>query len=129
MQVQRDIPRKSSAPIAKPSSRQVDFSESEREESEYESYGEEEERSPPRRRVEEPEQEYEEDEEEAEEHDDEEEAEVHAASEEEDEVCFLFEEGHLFLGQTFWRKSCCYHPAFLPSPKSRVSYRADPILF
>ncbi|KAK4800076.1 hypothetical protein SAY86_025441 [Trapa natans] len=84
---QREIPRKSSAAPAKSSRRPVEFSESEREESEYESYAEEEERSPPRRRIEEPEQEYEEeDEEEAEEHDDEEEDAAHAASEEDDEV-------------------------------------------
>ncbi|OWM90378.1 hypothetical protein CDL15_Pgr014680 [Punica granatum] len=83
---QREIPRKSSAPPAKSSRRPVEFSESEREESEYESYGEEEERSPIRRRVEELEHEYEEDEEEeAEEHDDEEEADGHVASEEDEE--------------------------------------------
>ncbi|KAF4392616.1 protein LEO1 homolog [Cannabis sativa] len=78
----RDIPRKSSAPPAKSSRHPVDFSDSEREESEYETDGEEDERSPPRKRVEEPEQEYEEDEEEEEDHD---EAERHELSEEEAE--------------------------------------------
>lgn len=82
---QKEAPRKSSAPAVKSSRRQVAFSESEREESEYESYGEEDERSPPRRRAEVPEQEYEEDEEEEAEPD-EEEAEVNGASEEEEEV-------------------------------------------
>lgn len=62
----RDIPRKSSLSTAKSSHRPVDFSDSDRGESEYESDGEEDERSPPRRRVEEPEQEYEEEEEEEE---------------------------------------------------------------
>ncbi|PON68964.1 Leo1-like protein [Parasponia andersonii] len=66
----RDVPRKSSAP-AKSSRRPVNFSDSERGESEYESDGEEDERSP-RKRIEEPEQEYEEDEEEEEEYQDEE---------------------------------------------------------
>ncbi|KAA8541022.1 hypothetical protein F0562_024840 [Nyssa sinensis] len=77
----KDIPRKSSLPAVKSSRRPVDFSESEREESEYESDGEEEERTPPRRRAEEPERE---DEEEEEEHD-EEEAVANEASEEEAE--------------------------------------------
>lgn len=62
----RDIPRKSSLSTAKSSHRPVDFSDSDRGESEYESDGEEDERSPPRRRVEELEQEYEEEEEEEE---------------------------------------------------------------
>ncbi|KAF3945254.1 hypothetical protein CMV_028360 [Castanea mollissima] len=79
----KDIPRKSSLPTAKSSRRPVDFSDSEREESEYESDGEEDERSPPRKRAEEPVQEYEEEEEE-EEHD-EQEAEVNEASEEEED--------------------------------------------
>ncbi|KAL4633510.1 hypothetical protein ACB092_04G127700 [Castanea dentata] len=79
----KDIPRKSSLPTAKSSRRPVDFSDSEREESEYESDGEEDERSPPRKRDEEPVQEYEEEEEE-EEHD-EQEAEVNEASEEEED--------------------------------------------
>ncbi|KAG2679429.1 hypothetical protein I3760_11G049900 [Carya illinoinensis] len=77
----KDIPRKSSVPSAKLSRRPVDFSDSDREESEYETDGEEDERSPRRKRVEEPVQEY--DEEEEEEH--EEEAEVKEASEEEEE--------------------------------------------
>nr|GMD07626.1 protein LEO1 homolog [Ipomoea batatas] len=38
----RDIPRKTSMPAARPSKRPVDFSESEKEESEYETEGEEE---------------------------------------------------------------------------------------
>jgi hypothetical protein len=80
----KDIPRKSSLPTAKSSRRPVDFSDSEREESEYETDGEEDERSPPRKRAAEPEQEYdEEEEEEEEEH--EEEAEVKEASEEDEE--------------------------------------------
>ncbi|KAK4568065.1 hypothetical protein RGQ29_003716 [Quercus rubra] len=79
----KDIPRKSSLPTSKSSRRPVDFSDSEREESEYESDGEEDERSPPRKRAEEPVQEYEEEDEE-EEHD-EQEAEVNEASEEEEE--------------------------------------------
>lgn len=61
----------------------MDFSDSERGESEYESDGEEDERSPPRKRVEEPEQDYEEDEEEDEDHD---EAERNELSEDEAEV-------------------------------------------
>ncbi|KAF5477130.1 hypothetical protein F2P56_003802 [Juglans regia] len=77
----KDIPRKSSVPSAKLSRRPVDFSDSDREESEYETDGEEDERSPRRKRVEEPVQEY--DEEEEEEH--EEEAEVKEASEEEED--------------------------------------------
>ncbi|EXC06428.1 hypothetical protein L484_004714 [Morus notabilis] len=62
----RDIPRKSSLSTAKSSQRPVDFSDSDRGESEYETDGEDDERSPPRRRAEEPEQEYEEEEEEEE---------------------------------------------------------------
>ncbi|OAY31117.1 protein LEO1 homolog isoform X2 [Manihot esculenta] len=80
---QKDILRKSSLPTLKSSKRPVSFSDSEREESEYESDGEEFERSPPRKRVEEPEQEYEEEEEEEERY---EEPEVDGASEEEEEV-------------------------------------------
>lgn len=82
----RDIPHKlSSLPAAKSSRRPVDFSESEREESEYETDGEEDERSPPFKRVEEPEQDYEEDEEE--------EPDMNRASEDEEEaeVCQCFE--------------------------------------
>ncbi|KAL5749044.1 hypothetical protein ACOSQ2_026341 [Xanthoceras sorbifolium] len=79
----RDIPRKSSLPAAKSSRRPVDFSDSEREESEYETDGEEDERSPLRKRVEEPEAEYEEEEEEEEEHE-EEEPDINRASEEEE---------------------------------------------
>lgn len=60
----KDIPRKSSLPAAKSSRRPVDFSESEKEESEYESDGEEEEGSPPRRMAEETELDDEEDEDE-----------------------------------------------------------------
>ncbi|KDP31332.1 hypothetical protein JCGZ_11708 [Jatropha curcas] len=78
----KDIVRKSSLPTVKSSKRPVNFSDSEREESEYESEGEEDERSPPRKRVEEPEEEYEEDEEEEERY--EEEAEVGASEEEEE---------------------------------------------
>lgn len=81
----RDILRKSSSlPAAKSSRRPVDFSDSEREESEYETDGEEDERSPPRKRVEEPEQDYEE-EEEDEEEEHEEEPDINRASEEEEE--------------------------------------------
>ncbi|XP_044485830.1 protein LEO1 homolog isoform X2 [Mangifera indica] len=76
----RDIPRKSSLPAAKSSRRPVDFSDSEREESEYETDGEEDESSPLRKRVGEPEQEYEEEEEEHEEDPD-----INRASEEEAE--------------------------------------------
>lgn len=62
----------------------MDFSDSDRGESEYESDGVEDERSPPRKRVEEPELEYEEeDEEDEEEH---EEAEANEASDEEEEA-------------------------------------------
>ena len=64
----------------------MEFSDSDRGESEYESEGEEDERSPPRRRVEEPEQEYEEEEEEEEDVGD---AERNGMSEEEAEVCSL----------------------------------------
>lgn len=78
----KDIPRKSSLPAVKSSRRPIDFSESEREESEYESDGEEDERSPPRGRVEEPELD---DEEEEEEEHEEEDAVADDASEEEAE--------------------------------------------
>ncbi|PQP95856.1 protein LEO1 homolog isoform X1 [Prunus yedoensis var. nudiflora] len=79
----KDIPRKSSLPTAKSSRRSMDFSDSERGESEYETDGEEDEISPPRKRAEDPEPEYEdEEEEEEEEH---EEAEVNEASDEEAE--------------------------------------------
>ncbi|KAF9624179.1 hypothetical protein IFM89_008117 [Coptis chinensis] len=53
-QVHKDIPRRSSVPAVRPS-RRGDYSESEREESEYETDGDEVERTPPRKRVEEPE--------------------------------------------------------------------------
>lgn len=66
----------------KSSKRPVDFSDSEREESEYETDGDEYERSPVHKRVDEPEHEYEEEEEEHYEED----TEVNGASEEE-EVC------------------------------------------
>lgn len=79
----RDIPRKSSLSTAKSSQRPVDFSDSDRGESEYETDGEDDERSPPRRRAEEPEQEYEEEEEEEEEY--QEEAERNEMTEEEAE--------------------------------------------
>lgn len=65
----------------KSSKRPVDFSDSEREESEYETDGDEYERSPVHKRVDEPEHEYEEEEEHYEE-----DTEVNGASEEE-EVC------------------------------------------
>ncbi|KVH99274.1 Leo1-like protein [Cynara cardunculus var. scolymus] len=60
----KDTPRKSSLNAIKSSRRPVDDYESEREESEYETEGEEDERSPPRRRAEEPERYDDEDEEE-----------------------------------------------------------------
>ncbi|KAG6752987.1 hypothetical protein POTOM_043031 [Populus tomentosa] len=78
---QRDIPRKSSMSAVKSSKRPVDFSDSEREESEYETDGDEYERSPVHKRVDEPEHEYEEEEEEHYEED----TEVNGASEEEEE--------------------------------------------
>ncbi|KAF2312852.1 hypothetical protein GH714_040905 [Hevea brasiliensis] len=81
----KDILRKSSLPTVKSSKRPVNFSDSEREESEYESDGVEFERSPTWKRAEEPEQDYEEEEEEEEERY-EEEAEVDGASEEEEEA-------------------------------------------
>lgn len=81
----KDIPRKSSLPAVKPSRRPVDFSDSEREESEYETDGEEDYRSPPRKRVEEPEPEYEEEEEEEDEEEHEGEVDVNRVSEEEEE--------------------------------------------
>ncbi|KAJ6418438.1 hypothetical protein OIU84_001744 [Salix udensis] len=77
---QRDIPRKSSMSAGKSSKRPVDFSDSEREESEYETDGDEYERSPIHKRVDEPEHEYEEEEERYEE-----DTEVNGASEEEEE--------------------------------------------
>ncbi|XAR65526.1 hypothetical protein NMG60_11009677 [Bertholletia excelsa] len=77
----KDISRRTSFPPAKSSRRPVDFSESEREESEYETEGEEDDRSPQRRRDEEPEQE---DEYEEDDHD-EEEAAANEESEEEPE--------------------------------------------
>ncbi|ESQ31822.1 hypothetical protein EUTSA_v10003808mg [Eutrema salsugineum] len=74
---------RSSMTSARPSRRQVEYSESEREESEYETEEEEEEeKSPPRRRVKEPEDEYEED---AEEDEDEEGGKANRYSEEEEE--------------------------------------------
>ncbi|MCL8600331.1 hypothetical protein NAB79_19025 [Proteus mirabilis] len=76
----RDIPRKSSIPAVKPR-RPVEFSESEREESEYETDGDEYERSPPHKRTEVEEPEYEDDEEEHMEDD----AEVNAAYSEDEE--------------------------------------------
>ncbi|KAI5330212.1 PREDICTED: RNA [Prunus dulcis] len=79
----KDIPRKSSLPTAKSSRRSMDFSDSERGESEYETDGEEDEISPPRKRAEDPEPEYE-DEEEEEEEEEHEEAEVNEASDEEE---------------------------------------------
>ncbi|GMY15531.1 protein LEO1 homolog isoform X1 [Fagus crenata] len=94
----KDFPRKSSLPTAKSSRRPVDFSDSEREESEYESDGEEDERSPPRKRAEEPVQEYEEEEEDEEEEHDEQEAEVNEASEEEEEVLEPKQKGRDFGG-------------------------------
>ncbi|XP_077211382.1 protein LEO1 homolog isoform X2 [Tasmannia lanceolata] len=60
--VSKDVPRKSSLPAIHPTRRPVEFADSEREESEYESDGNEAERSPLRKRAKEPE--YEEDEEE-----------------------------------------------------------------
>lgn len=86
----RDIPRKSSLSTAKSSQRPVDFSDSDRGESEYETDGEDDERSPPRRRAEEPEQEYEEEEEEEEEY--QEEAERNEMSEEEAEVRYSYKQ-------------------------------------
>ncbi|XP_042040519.1 protein LEO1 homolog [Salvia splendens] len=53
---QKDMPRKSTFQAAKSSRRPVDFSDSEKEESEYETEGEEDEGSPPHRRHEEAEQ-------------------------------------------------------------------------
>ncbi|KAL8134837.1 hypothetical protein AgCh_009736 [Apium graveolens] len=76
----KDIPRKSSLPAAKSSRRPVDFSDSEREESEYETDGEEEDRSPARRIAGDPEL----DDEEEEEPYEEEEAAADDASEEEE---------------------------------------------
>ncbi|XP_057951709.1 protein LEO1 homolog [Malania oleifera] len=81
----KETPRKSSVPAVKTSRRPVDFSDSEREESEYESDGEEDERSPPRKRTVESELEYEEEEEDEEQHDDEEAAANEASEEEEEE--------------------------------------------
>lgn len=78
----KDIPRKSSAPSNKASRRPVDFSDSEKEESEYET-DEEDERSLPRRGVPEPEQGY--DDEEPEEDDEAQEDEEEAAAEEDSE--------------------------------------------
>ncbi|XP_041998268.1 protein LEO1 homolog isoform X2 [Salvia splendens] len=54
----KDMPRKSTFQAAKSSRRPVDFSDSEKEESEYETEGEEDEGSPPHRRHEEAEQDY-----------------------------------------------------------------------
>ncbi|XP_015943324.1 protein LEO1 homolog [Arachis duranensis] len=80
----KDIPRKSSMPPAKSSRRPVDYSDEEREESEYETEGEEDERPVSRKRAEDTEPEYEDEEDEEEEHY-EEEAQVNDASEEEQE--------------------------------------------
>ncbi|PIN03742.1 hypothetical protein CDL12_23727 [Handroanthus impetiginosus] len=78
----KDIPRKSALPAAKSSRRPVDFSESERDESEYETEGEEDEGSPPHRRDEEAEQDYAE---EDEEHEQREEEETYESEEEAEE--------------------------------------------
>ncbi|CAL0329961.1 unnamed protein product [Lupinus luteus] len=78
----KDIPRKSSFPPAKSSRRPIEYSDDDREESEYESDGEEDERPISRQRTEDSEPEYE-DEEEEEEHY-EEEAQVNDASDEEE---------------------------------------------
>ncbi|XP_050376302.1 protein LEO1 homolog [Argentina anserina] len=75
----KEFPRKSSYPTSR-SARQLDLSDSERGESEYETDGEEDERSPPRKRAMDPEPEYEDEEE-----DYEEEAEVNGASDDEAE--------------------------------------------
>ncbi|KAI4343945.1 hypothetical protein L6164_011233 [Bauhinia variegata] len=80
----KDIPRKSSLPHAKSSRRPIDFSDDEREESEYETDGEEDERTLSRKRAEEPEPDYEDEEEEEEEHY-EDEPQVNDASDEEEE--------------------------------------------
>ncbi|CAK7322803.1 unnamed protein product [Dovyalis caffra] len=84
----RDMLPKSSMSSVKSSKRPVDFSDSEREESEYETDGDEYEKSPVRKRVDEPEQEYEEEEEEEEERY-EEDTEVNGVSEEEEIVMTL----------------------------------------
>ncbi|XP_062028043.1 protein LEO1 homolog isoform X1 [Rosa rugosa] len=77
----KEFPRKSSFPTGRSARQQLDLSDSERGESEYETDGEEDERSPPRKRAIDPEPEYEDEEED----DYEEEAEVNEASEEEAE--------------------------------------------
>lgn len=82
-QGQKDTPRK---PLVKSSRPPIDFSDSEREESEYETEGEEDERAPQRRRIDELE---EEDEYEEDDHDEEERA-ANEASDEEPEVCRYF---------------------------------------
>ncbi|CAN0876912.1 Protein LEO1 homolog [Linum grandiflorum] len=79
----KDILRKSSLPTAKSNKRPVNFSDSDRGESEYESDEYQDERSPPKKRVEDPEDEYEEDEEEEQQY--EEEAEDGMSEEEEAE--------------------------------------------
>ncbi|CAI0431687.1 unnamed protein product [Linum tenue] len=81
----KDFLRKSSLPMAKSSKRPVNFEDSEREESDYESDEYQDGRPAPRKRFEEPEEEYEEDEEEEEERY-EEEADGDGASEEEEEA-------------------------------------------
>ncbi|KAI9088386.1 hypothetical protein K1719_029835 [Acacia pycnantha] len=83
-QVPKDIPRRSSFPPVKSSRRPIDFSDDEREESEYETDGEEDDRALPRKRAEDSEPEYEDEEEDEEEHYGEE-ALVNDASEEEEE--------------------------------------------
>ncbi|XP_048329683.2 protein LEO1 homolog [Ziziphus jujuba] len=98
----KDVSRKSSLQTAKSSKRPVDFSDSDRGDSEYESDGEEDERSPPRKRMEEPELEYEEDDEEDEE-EHEEEAEANEASDEEEEAEEPRQKGKE-LGQSLKRK-------------------------
>ncbi|KAF5730195.1 hypothetical protein HS088_TW20G00567 [Tripterygium wilfordii] len=89
----KDISRKPSL-AAKSSHRPVDFSDSEKEESEYESDGEEDERSPLHKRAEEPEQDYEEEEEQ-----EEEEQELNGASEEEEEPEEPKQKGREFGGR------------------------------
>ncbi|KAF7838520.1 protein LEO1-like protein [Senna tora] len=84
-QAPKDIPRKSSMPPAKSSRRPIDFSDDEREESEYETDGEEDERPLPRKRTEDTEPEYEDEEEEEDEEQYDEEEQVNDASEEEEE--------------------------------------------
>ena len=101
----KDIPHKSSLSDVKSSRRPINFSESDREESEYETEGEEDERSP-HKRIEDEEPEYEEsEEEEEEEHYEEVDANTNRVLEEEEEAEVFFS---FFYNRFSWLYIRCH---------------------